>query len=231
MNLDNLIPHRIIDLCDFTRLDVDITVKATCAGDKWPRMQIWIDDQLIQDTVVVQQTRCQLTHRLSDQQTSTSVKVIYLNKTNADTVVDANGQILENMTLEITGLIINDVDLLANNLVYTFGHYVMNLSDDQRAYFEEHGINAAPSHSLFMSENGQWCWQLPVPVMSAFVSRMSPYEKHERWLDSDLYQKIYTKIQDVLQLQELVKNQVKTPAGAMRQHQTIPIHTNKDQKK
>lgn len=212
MNLEALIPQKILDLCEFDRFDVELILQSTAAAERWPRVQILIDNKVVRDETVCQRSLLQIRHRLDQNQKQVRFDLRYLDKTSGDTIIDQKGQILQNKTVEIIGLRINDVDLISTNLVYGFGHFIMDLTDEQKHYFQTHSINYGPSHSLLMSDNGTWSWQLPVPILSGFVSRSSLYQKHEKWFDSDLYHKIYTKIQDVLLLQEKLKTQEKKRA-------------------
>ena len=125
------------------------------------------------------------------------LKIEYYGKNNEDTVTGADGNIIENQSLEIKKILVNGVDIVADNLYTRLGSYNMFLDDQKRQYYQAHGYSIGPSHSLHMFENG--CWQLDfdMPILQNLVKLNTHQQAHEKWPDPELLLEIYSAINTI----------------------------------
>jgi hypothetical protein len=206
MNLENLIPPKIIDLCNFDLLAIEITLQGFPAREKWPRAQVWLDNEILHEDDVVN-TVCWRTVRRVDPDKKKKVDLLikYLGKKDWHTVVDDQGKIKENQRIEIQKFCVNDVDIVQNQVIFAMGQYHMSLSDEKKQYFLQHGMDIGPTHSLNMAENGEWRLSLELPATTGIVKKVSFSHKHEQHIDTVLLDNIYKKINDVLVLKQQLK--------------------------
>ena len=125
------------------------------------------------------------------------LKIEYLDKTSDHTVVDESGQIIENQSLNIDSLFINNVDVVKTQIIYKLGVYTRILSESTLQYFRDHGIDYGPSHSLTMTENGSWDINLTFPVTKQIIELTAIRKKHELWLDDDILSEINDTINQI----------------------------------
>ena len=201
--IDFLIPGEILDLCELDKFDLLITIESTPANGQYPFLKIKINDNVIfndqsQPTTIVQ-------HQLITAD-PVQLSIEYYGRTDNETVLNNDGAILENQHLTITKVIINGVDIVANNIIYNFGNYRKNLSNSQKQYYLEHGIETEPTHSLSMYENGIWILNFEMPVLTQFVKIKSFVEKHENPWVKNINYKIYDTINIIRSLEKQIKN-------------------------
>lgn len=203
MRFDHLIPDEILKSCELDRLDIAVTVTARPCQGRWPRVEIMIDRQT--QVIGTVDGELQWHTQGTSENTAVELSIVYHDKTNQDTLVDDQGNILENQCLTLERVTVNGVDLVSTGLIYQFGEYRMDLAPDKLAYYRDNALSTEPSHSLTMWETGVWTVTLPIPVLPALIQRQSRYQPHERWISEDIYQQVYDCIQDIRDLETQLK--------------------------
>jgi hypothetical protein len=201
MSLDNLIPTAIREKCNSTEVQIEIILAATSANGRWPSIRLLVNsEQAINKTADSPIITIDYSAEISNK---VCLELEYYGKTADDTVV-SNGNIIENQSIEILGLVINGIDVVKNSLIYKLGEYTMVLSPEKHKFFTDNGINTGPSHSLMMAENGSWKLTLEVPILAYLIKLSNPYFKHERWNHSNL-DEIYNVINEIRELEQQLK--------------------------
>ena len=193
-NLDHLIPQEILNLLQPTRINIDLLLTASSAQGRWPCATVKIDDLVIWQGTV----ECQ--HRIlwhGERDSKFSLRLLYHNKGINDTVVDSHGLIVENQSLNIGKILVNDVDLIKTGLIHQVGSYHMDLSREKRQYFLENNISVGPTTHTQMYENGQWIMQFGVPVLSHFTALRTPPEPIEKVPYQLIMQEIHQQIENI----------------------------------
>jgi hypothetical protein len=203
--LDHLIPDSIVSMVEQDKFKIDLVLNGIAAGGRKPSVCLIVNDQQVWQSTVDQETVVRYEQTTSEPEIAFKIK--YYNKQTGDTIVDRDGNIIENQCIKIKKILLNDVDIVQNQALYQLGQYHMELSPEKRDYFIQHGFNVEPNHSLDMYENGEWRISVVMPVLSGLASRLSLYEKHEVWIESqqEVYAKIYHKFLNIRQLQNQIK--------------------------
>lgn len=200
--LDNLIPKQILDACEFDRCKVYLELTATSARNEWPTVRFKVANVIVYQGPVEGSRIIEYDSRLSIKECQFDLE--YYGKENKHTVVD-QGQLVENQAVTISKFEINDIDIIKTNLIYSLGNYQMKLSPEKTAYFVEHNIPTGPSHSLYMSENGNWILNVTMPLVTHFVRCKTYYEPHaELWPDIKLLNDIYNTVNNIRRLESLI---------------------------
>jgi hypothetical protein len=202
-NLIDHLPRHILSMMRFENFDLEITLQGYSCNGIFPTVEIFINKQL-EFTSCIDHKTINLNKKFDSTVRQVTVDICYLGKTDADTRVDHLGQIIENQSLEITGLTINQVDIISSQSIYKLGNYTQNLSEEKKAYFLEHKIDIGPSHSLHMFENGVWNINLGFPILPELCKIMSVTEVHQKSLNYDQFDDMYQRIQHIKQLEQLV---------------------------
>ena len=113
-------------------------------------------------------------------------------KTDRDTRVNAQGEIIENQHISIKSFKINDIDFVKNNLIYR-GLYKMSLSNSKRQHFEQLGI-ATETQDYHFYENGIWTLQIPFPVLTYIINSTKQLETFEKISYHNIIQDIIKKL-------------------------------------
>lgn len=206
--LDYLIPNEIIKACQLDQFDLNLTVTGTPSFQIYPKMRVWIDDNIMWDGSVVNQQSIPISHKLDITRQSVVVRIEYYNKDEIKgTCVNEEGKVVENQSLAIDKFLLNSVDLVSNNSIYNFGYYYMKLSDSKCKYFKEHGYNIGPNHSLNMFENGEWKLTFGIPITRSIAKVVSPQRTTTKWPDNDLLIDIINTCDRINQLQERLKHE------------------------
>ena len=104
-------------MSDTSTISFDIeTSDAECP---WA-VEIWLDDTVVFAVLHVKQLY-KFTHELEDDDGDHTLKIIMLNKTPAYTKIDEAGNIIKDATLQISNVVIDDVDMnqiFLENCVY-----------------------------------------------------------------------------------------------------------------
>jgi hypothetical protein len=167
MNLDYLIPSEILTLISDQEITVELTLQGSPCQDRWPRAQLLVDNTVVFDDLIKENTV--ITHKGFTSGEGCKMSLIYLDKTDVDTIVDENGTIEQNQRIEIVKWVINNMDIVKNNVIHSgIGCYTPNLSPEKYKYFIEHNHSVLPTTSLDMAENGEWNLDIKTPV-SAFL--------------------------------------------------------------
>jgi hypothetical protein len=197
-NLDFLIPPQILKLCSLDQFDFRLKLKATPIDNRFPRARIIINDQIIVDREIQTIDTIEYSTRLDLSNPNFKIKIEYYGKTNRDTKVSQSYEIIENQSLEIVECLINNIDIVASNIIYSLGYYYMSLPPEKYNYFKANGFDTGPTHSLSMFENGYWELNLTAPVSTQFAQFKSKYEKHvNNWPNNALLNEIYTTIENI----------------------------------
>ena len=201
--LDFLIPDSVLTHMAEDRLELAISLTPTAARDSWPRIKIQLDDLVVNESTLYETSTIvyKLPKKLRD---SVQIKIEYLGKTDNDTVVNSAGEIVENQSVTINSVFINNTDIVKTGAIYKLGIYTRILSDNTLRYFQEHGIDHGPNHSLVMSENGSWDLNLTFPINKQLIELTAIKKKHELWLDNDILLEIHDTINQIRQLRKRI---------------------------
>jgi len=157
-------------LLKFRSIKLQLVLTGNSAQGRWPCVKINVNQQTVDDFYVIGTK--QVEYEFNVDQEHCVLDIVYYNKTDLDTVIDSQGQIIENQNITVNGVIVNGVDLVKTNLIYrNIGAYTMLLDPHKQQYFLDHGLDFGPSHSLSMYENGIWSIKLGMPVLS-FLSHL-----------------------------------------------------------
>lgn len=201
-----LIPKSIIELCREDRFDISIVMTGVAARGRWPEVELYIGNKLIKSGAIDNTQTWTFSQSIEDCSVPIDLKICYVNKTDADTVVDQHGTIIENQHVSIDRLLVNDIDIVANSSIYQFGICTMQLSKEKEKFFIENNINVGPTHNLKMFENSTWQLTFNSPVSADIASKKSFYFTHEA-VNKDVYTEIYKKILRIKTLEaELIKH-------------------------
>jgi hypothetical protein len=205
--IDYLIPNDIIDACRLDRFDIEIELYGAPSMDQYPQVRVWVDNEVIWDNQIIKNQTIKFSHKLNIQNKSVLLKIEYHNKNDiTGTNINSQGQIIENQSVSIKKIVVNDSDIIKNNTVYAFGHYYPKLSETKIKHFVENGYSIDPSHSLDMFENGEWRLQFGIPVNQSIAKVISPqYTEKIKWPDHDFLVKIIKKCDRIRQLEQLKK--------------------------
>ena len=205
-NLHQLIPPTILNQLNFNKLDLQLVVVGIAVQDRWPCLRVIVDQKIVDDIAVIDTQTLNYSVVVDSAKQSCTLDIVYYNKTNQDTVVNNQGQILENQSVTIAQLTVNGVDLVKTRLIYSnIGAYTMNLSQQKQQYFLENNINIEPSHNLSMFENGTWTIKLGLPVLSFLSQKQQQVEIAEQQDIEPILEQIYQK---VLHCKTLLESQV-----------------------
>lgn len=196
--LDFLIPAPIMEKINSTELVIQIEFDSSSARQRWPWVRVLINDQLMADQPIIPQDAINIDTKIFSSQAH--LKIEYYGKNDEDTVTGANGNIIENQSLEIKKILVNGVDIVADNLYTRLGSYNMFLDDQKRKYYQAHGYSIGPSHSLHMFENGYWQLDFDMPILQNLVKLNTHQQVHEKWPDPELLLEIYSAINTIKEL-------------------------------
>jgi hypothetical protein len=200
MNLDFLIPSEIIEQCKLDYFNLVLRVQGIPAQTLYPKVKVTVNNTVIYNAPVIDYV--EIPFCSSEKVDKYQVTIEYHDKTANDTVVDEQGNILENQHVKIKKLVVNGIDIISTQIIYNLGNYTKNLTNDQQEYYLKHGYEVGPTHSLEMYENGQWTLDFKMPVLSEFIKLKKPYIEHERrWVD-DLNHQIYRTINNIRTLEK-----------------------------
>jgi len=170
---------------------LEITATVTQANNDWPHVIVCINETEIYND---KQDRIHIKYSGSVDDPYLNLTVELLNKTTNHTVVDSNGNILENQHVLLESIIVNGVDLVRTRLIHRVGDYRMHLDEIKKQHFKNLGIDIGPTTSLSMYENGVWKIQLQQPVLSylsALQAKIEPWEQGNwQYLSEEIYKTI-----------------------------------------
>lgn len=205
-DLDYLLDNTVIEYCNFDRFDLNLVLSSTPAEKRWPTVKIWMDTELVAEkTVANGKWHFDFSTKVDLERDHVCLEIEYVDKTDRDTVIDAQGSIVQNQSVTIEKIFVNDVDLLETNMIYTLGHYTPELSPEKTAYYLKQGYSIEPSHTLTMYENGRWQMRMPLPISTNFVRTMAKQEAHEKWPDPELLTNIIKTVNTIRDLERKIK--------------------------
>lgn len=135
--------HITIVLC---KLQLNFTATA-CAG--WPQIKILVDDKLVLGHAFSHHTET-LYIDVPEQPDPRTIKIIRLGKNAKSTVLDAQGNIVQDQILELNSILIQDVvipDFILNK------HSVFSYQETQQR------------QSRYFGPNGIWTWHFATPLI------------------------------------------------------------------
>ena len=165
---------------------------AQSAHDKWPCVRLQVDETIVYNGPIQGKKKISYSARSHVDQENCTIHIEYYNKSQQDTVVDEHGNIIENQSVSIVSIVANGVDLVQTNIIHRgFGQYTMKLDDDKRQYFINNNISVGPNTSLHMFENGVWCINLKLPILSFITGQHDIVEPWERVQVEELVKTLY----------------------------------------
>jgi hypothetical protein len=164
-------------------IDVKILMQGHAAQGRWPYATVRVNDVVVYNNVVSGLQEVNYKTRAKQTTKSCIVNITYHSKLPNDTVVDSNGCIIENQSLEIVEMWFNGVDIVGTGLIHQdIGGYTMQLDHAKQQYFAEHGISTEPTTNNHMYENGTWKFELALPILSSLTAK---HNFVEPWEDVD----------------------------------------------
>lgn len=191
-NLESLIPKEIAEIMNLNRFDVEMQLISTQANGIYPKIRVKLDEltiadmRLSGDNIITYKT-------ILDLNTSVNLKIEYYDRSDKDTVT-VNGKIIEDQSITIKRLLLNDVDIVKSNTIYALGKYVPSFSQDKINYFKENNIEYGPSDTLTMMENGIRTLQLQVPLLPQLIQLQTYHKKLSSWPNDRLINNILDEI-------------------------------------
>lgn len=204
-NLDNLIPQSIIDLMQLSNFDFDLTLLSTPYNNKWPMAKVTIGDLVVFNGLVVDSQEIKYSSNFKNVE-SIDVFIEYYNKQDNDTLISDQGEIIENQSITISKLCVNNVDLITSQVIYNLGMFHQNLSPEKTQYFIEHNLDTGPNHTLYLCENGVWKLNFKFPVVYHFVKYKAFQARTEKWPNPTLMNEIYNLVQEIRVLEQQKRN-------------------------
>lgn len=199
-SLDYLIPNSIIDQMQLSKFDFKLDLTSTPCHGRWPNVKVTVGNSVIFNDVIVGQQH--IAHNMDIVIDELAVQIEYYNKQDNDTLVSAQGEILENQSVTIASLCVNNIDIIKTQIIYNLGFFYQNLSLEKQKYFIDHGFNTGPSHTLYLCENGIWKLNFKFPVMYHFVKCKAFQAPTERWPDTEFLNEIYNLVQEIRILEQ-----------------------------
>lgn len=192
---------------------------------RWPCVKISIDHHVVFQGVVEGIFDQTFVSTAASDQTQCVLEIEYINKNEQDTVVDDQGNILENQHIEIKHLFANNVDIVNNQLIHQgFGQYSMKLSQDKIDYFLKNGYSIKDSTTLEMFENGIWTLIFGLPILTFLTLKQQVYTN--QWEQVDTYSLLQELYQRMLICDQLEKTSNKQNQNTAQQQRSV-WHMNK----
>lgn len=150
-----------------------------------------LDEHELFNGQIYQSQDINYTGQTTSAQSNVTIKILYYNKLDNDTVVDDNGVIIENQSVSINQFKINNVDIIKTGLIHTLGNCQMQLSPAKLEYFTNNNISTEPTTNTYMSENSVWTINLELPILSFFTKKFDYQELWEKTNITELTNDIY----------------------------------------
>lgn len=175
-HFNNWIPADILKIMPDNQVNLQLELRANDCQGRWPNARILLGTNLIYNGPVVG-TRI-ITANINMLDSSTNLTVVIYGKTDQDTVVGTDGNILHNQSLHISKLILNGVDIVKNKFIYK-GLFTMLLSDQKTEFFRKNNIETTVTDYNFY-ENGSWILPLELPILTGLAKAVSSTEAYEK---------------------------------------------------
>lgn len=202
--LGHLIPLEILAYLQLERIDIAVVLQGYPVHDRWPSVRFIVDGKVIYDGSVSDHLKLTHQSQAKPDQTHCEICIEYHGKSDADTEVSPQGDIVANQSVAIKELWINDVDIVKTGSIHQgIGAYTMRLPAHKQQYFAEHGISTEPTTHTHMFENGVWRIELPLPLLSTLTGL---YNYVEPWERVDVAKEVNLLAQTLLRCQQLEKS-------------------------
>jgi hypothetical protein len=203
-NLDQLIPTKILACLNSNHIEFRLVLQGYASQGRWPCVKISIDHCVVFQGAVENLSDQTFVLTAESNQTQCVLEIEYINKTEQDTVVDDQGNILENQHIVIKHLFANNVDIVNNQLIHQgFGQYSMKLSQEKIDYFLKNGYSIKDSTTLEMFENGTWTLIFGLPILNFLTLKQQVYTN--QWEQVDIYSLLQELHQRMLICEQLEK--------------------------
>jgi len=169
--MKTLIPPEIKELYNHKKADVILKLASVSAKTNWPLVCVSINNNVIFNDLVINEAEITST-TVDPIQSEFFLSIKFCNKTDND-VVCVDNKIVENMSLTISSMIINGVEMLKNGVLFNFGSYNMDIDHEKEKLFHSLNIPTRNSHSLSMTENGEWEVRIQYPILSSICQLVS----------------------------------------------------------
>jgi hypothetical protein len=175
-HFNNWIPADILKIMPGNQVNLELELHAHDCQRRWPNVQVLLGTNLIYNGPVIDSQLITASINITDP--STELIVVMYGKTEQDTVVGTDGNILQNQSLHISKLVLNGVDIIKNNFVYK-GSFKMVLSAEKTEFFRNNNISTQTADYNFY-ENGTWTLPLELPILTGLVRSVSTTEAYEK---------------------------------------------------
>lgn len=179
-----------------------LTLEGKAANCAWPAIQIKVGGEEIFSGEVVNDIVVSGTVETEEK---FDILIDYQNKKDHDTVVDDNGNILENQLIEIKEISVNGIELVRSGLIYRgIGCYNMTLTPYKKEQLELHNQSTAASCNLVMTENGTWKISLEHPTHTFLTRCWTEPEQEARIGLHSVFDEIYDCVERCLELEKKI---------------------------
>lgn len=176
-------------------IDVCVVVQGVECQQRWPKLKVSVDSHDVYCGTIAGMQKIKHQCRATPNQQTCVIDIEYMDKSDSDTQVDSQGNILSNQSVLLVELWINGVDIIKSGLIHqNIGQYTMNLSAQKQQYFVDHNIDIRSTTNTHMFENGRWQIELALPLLTTLTSKhnfVEPWEKVDLTsIVDDLYQQL-----------------------------------------
>ena len=158
------------------QVNLELELQARDCQSRWPNVQILLGTNLVYDGPVVGSQLITASIDVTD--FSTELIVVMYGKTEQDTIVGQDGNILQNQSLHISKLVLNGVDIIKNRFIYK-GLFNMTLLPQKTEFFRKHNIKTSVTDYNFY-ENGTWSLPLELPILTGITKYVTTTEVYEK---------------------------------------------------
>lgn len=184
-----------MDCLNLGLIDLKLVLQGTDCQQRWPCVKIVVDQKIIYDGIVSGVNTVGYKSAAESDQKKCTVDIEYYNKTDQDTQIDKNGEIISNQLLSIKEFWVNGVDIVKTGAIHQdIGCYTMNLDTHKYEYFVKQGINTCPTTNTHMFENGVWHVEIELPLLSTLSNKNSDSEPWEQVDVESIVKKLYSQL-------------------------------------
>lgn len=199
-DLNSLLPLEIIECINESRFDIVVNFKGTKFKNKFPKIKIIFDNQVLDNITIVDSFQYKYSTKLEIGK-NYNLEFDFYNRLDTDTILDSNGQIVEDLGVHLDSITINDIDIIKNKLIFNLGEFTPRLSSKKLQYYKENNIAISSRKSLHITENGIWKISFQAPILGYLNQFMTFFESHEFWPNDKLMQDIYATINNIRKME------------------------------
>ena len=193
------------------RIDISVVVEGVAVQQRHPHIAITVDSTIVFDGAVIDTQQFDYHSTAVAGQTMCVIDIEYYNKSDNDTIVDDQGNIIANQSILIKEIWINGVDIIKTGAIHqNIGHYTMTLPVHKYQYFVDNGISTSPTTNTHMFENGVWHLELDLPLLSTLTAKHNFVEPWEQFDVSTLVGSIATQLELCKTLEKEIKGNNQT---------------------